>query len=233
MFDRALVMAEEAEPRQRGWVMCDFGGLCSDLGQVDKSIWLVEQALSIAEELGDKELQGNAQWNLAKFYTAMGQYWKAVTLCQKARHSYEALADLGMLMRLCGEIGECLAYLGEYEEGIKSHKECWARSKQLGDTSYPAHSALNIGVTLWKQVLAGRLAESDSADGVVQMQKKSDEVHQWLATALDQNVVNRLYVTMDTNLNLSYVVFFMSQEAEALKHLQVYLECCAQHTRDM
>jgi tetratricopeptide (TPR) repeat protein len=249
LYDRALVVAEEAGDRQAlGRVLGNFGCLHRQLGQHASAIGLLEQGLAIAGGLGDREGQGDSWHNLALCSQAMGHYEKAITLHEQSVVMFEVLGDLDNQMFACKGLGESLTLLSHpnFAQAIEQHTNYWALSRQLGDVQHQAQAALNMGVTLWTQGLAERqaaVAAAASADSGspmhsdLQMQKKGAErlvqAQQWLATALDRNIAAPIItIELDTTLNLSCLAFFMSQKAEALKHLHAHLDLCVKHARD-
>jgi tetratricopeptide (TPR) repeat protein len=230
-------IAEEVGDRVGLGKACGNLGSCyGSLGQYAKAIELHEQDRSFAEEVGDRAGQGGACSNLGNCYSSLGQYAKAIELHEQDRAIGEEVGDRAGQRLACGSLGNCYSWLGQYAKAIKHYKKCWDLSEQVGNASHQARAALTLGVALWTQGLAEHQATS-AADGGLQMQKqiaeRIEEARQWLKTALDRNTVLPVIATeLDATLNLSYLAFLTSQEAEALKYLHAHLDLCVKHARD-
>ena len=56
---------------------------CDDLGDFRKAIGFFQQGLAIAKEVGDKESEGSAYWNLGIAYSSLYDFPKAIEFYQK------------------------------------------------------------------------------------------------------------------------------------------------------
>jgi tetratricopeptide (TPR) repeat protein len=115
------------------------------MGQHDRSIACLKEALKISPHIGNKHIEGRALMNLGKAHLETGQTEKAIAYHGHALH---ILRDIGYRR----EQGDTLCSIGWAYESLgdsRQAKECYEQSldimREIGDRRGEANSLLSLG----------------------------------------------------------------------------------------
>ena len=86
------------------------------LGENQKAIEYLEQALQIAREMGDRQNEGIHLGNLGNAYTNLGEYRKAIKYHEQALQIAREIGDRKVEGSNLGNLGSAYANLGEYQK---------------------------------------------------------------------------------------------------------------------
>ncbi|HLO16813.1 MAG TPA: tetratricopeptide repeat protein, partial [Anaerolineales bacterium] len=102
-------------------------------GETRKAINLIEQALVIARELGNRGSEGTCLGNLGNAYAALGDARKAIDEYQKALSIAREIGDHRGEMNRLGNIADAHYQLGEIEEAINHCEQAIRISREIQD----------------------------------------------------------------------------------------------------
>jgi class 3 adenylate cyclase/tetratricopeptide (TPR) repeat protein len=134
----------------------------TELGHSAEAYAAAERAVAVADEVGDRDLQGLANHTLGAMARAAGDYRRAAAclrrcLADEPEHVTGAFglpAAVSVLTR--GQLAWTLAELGEFADAVAYAEEA-IRLAQAGNVYGKAHAHLGLGGTLFRQ---GRLGEA-------------------------------------------------------------------------
>jgi tetratricopeptide (TPR) repeat protein len=116
------------------------------LGDYPRAIELYQQALTIAREIGDRQVEATALGNLGNSYGDLSQTERAIELYQQALAIDGEIGDrLGEATDLC-RLGICYAALGQTHQAIELHEQALAIAQGLGDRQGEATYLANLGL---------------------------------------------------------------------------------------
>ena len=135
-----------SDPRQKGSHLRKLGSAYAALGQVERAIDFLEQALAIARETGNHMSQAAIQGNLGLAYRDLGQVERAIDQYQQALTIAREIGDYS------GE-GYCLSYLGsayrdlgQIERAIDQYQQALTIAREIGDRKLAAPILSNLGL---------------------------------------------------------------------------------------
>jgi len=128
------------------------------LGQVEKSIELGKQALTIWQEIGDRRAEGTALGNLGNAYRALGQVERAIEYYEQALAIAREIGDRRGEGNGLGNLGNAYRDLGQVERAIEYHWQGLAISREIGDRRGEGFHAWNLGL-LYKENDPARAVE--------------------------------------------------------------------------
>ncbi len=103
------------------------------LARYKKSAAYLEQALTIAREVGDLRGQGRHLANLGLCNSNLGHYKRAVAYLEQALTIAREVGDLSSQARHLGHLGNRYLELGKLSLAITQHEEALAITRQIGD----------------------------------------------------------------------------------------------------
>jgi tetratricopeptide (TPR) repeat protein len=115
------------------------------LGEYRQAIDLYAQALAVARDIGDRQLEGSALVNLGDCHADLGEYRRAFDLHTQAlavaRDTSERQLEGSALVNL----GNCHACLGEYQQALGLHTQALAIARDIGDRRGEGTVLVNLG----------------------------------------------------------------------------------------
>jgi len=129
-------------------------------GEYDRAIHLLEEALIIAEDLGNRRALGDAYNNLGTIYRTQGRFEQAINAFSNKLEISRELGDKsGIGIAYCN-LGNVYENKGEYEKAINFHNDYLKISEELGNKHGIGQAAHNLGVAYWKKGEYGRAIKS-------------------------------------------------------------------------
>ncbi len=112
----------------------DAAGYLMDLrlGAREQIRWL-EQAVSAAQKLGDKKVEGSRIGAMAIVYRNSGQTTKAIEFFEQALNIADEMQDEQNKAAHLGNLGLAFADLGEFQKAIEYYLQAMAIDRKLGD----------------------------------------------------------------------------------------------------
>ena len=154
------------DPRTSAGSKNSLGGNYRLLGQFTRAIDLLEQALAIARETGDREGEAVHLGNLANSYGDLGQIGRSIELYEQALaidretgdREGEAI-DLGNLANSYGDLGQIPRAIDLYEQALAIARETGNRQGEASDLGNLGIRYAELGQTaraigLYEQALA-------------------------------------------------------------------------------
>ena len=112
-FKETLLSELSKDDEISGYLLNSLGILCNQIGLYKKAIEYHEKALVIAQEIGDRQGEGNALGNLGLAYSNLGQVRKAIEYHEQALEIAKEIgdgwgegADLGNLGIVYSNLGQ-------------------------------------------------------------------------------------------------------------------------------
>jgi len=121
--------------------MCYFG-----LGNARKAAGYHEQALEIAREIGDWEVEGVALGNLGLVYAHLGEVRKAINYQDRALKIAREMSDRQREGNASANLGNAYIRLGEIREAIKCHKKALEIAREVGDRRQEGAVLASLGI---------------------------------------------------------------------------------------
>jgi class 3 adenylate cyclase/tetratricopeptide (TPR) repeat protein len=130
---RAAPLAERlADPRRQGQVLYWTGRTYYVLGRVPKGIEYAEQALAIADALGDEAFGAMPLNLLARCYFVVSDFKKAGPILERSGKQLEYLGNRIEAAPMYGGLGWSLAMLGEFERALEMAEHALALAHDAG-----------------------------------------------------------------------------------------------------
>lgn len=92
----------------------------------------LQEALSLAQAVGDAHLSTNIQCNLALAHSALGDLDAALTIYNEQRHVFRERSHRFNELLILGNMGEVYRYLKRYDEAMQLYIEAVAIGEELG-----------------------------------------------------------------------------------------------------
>ena len=154
---KALEKAGPIRSESRARALVGAGGLAIWQDDFTKAASLLNEALSLSRELGDKRDEASALNYLANVADDIGNFLDARRMHEESLALFRALHDKWGEASVLNNLGVGARYQGNYEEAIEFQKESLRLFTELGDKRRIAHSLINLGS------LHERRGEYDSA----------------------------------------------------------------------
>ncbi|CAG0934468.1 hypothetical protein PLCT1_02747 [Planctomycetaceae bacterium] len=140
----------EGEPGQRllSRALGMLGVLLSHLGEVDQARALFEEALSVAQAVGDKRIEGAALRNLSTFLAGGGEMQRAIELARRCQAAVQQAGDLVTENIVLGNIATMLFEIGKMDESEPLMLESIRRLESAKDLRYLLQMRSNLGALL-------------------------------------------------------------------------------------
>jgi tetratricopeptide (TPR) repeat protein len=131
--------------RSEGVNLGNLGNAYHDLGQVERAIEYLEQALAIARDIGDRSLEGNQLGNLGNAYKDMGQVKRAIEYLEQALAIAREIGDRSSEGNQLGNLGIAYHALGQVERTIEHLEQALAIARDIGDRGNEGICLGNLG----------------------------------------------------------------------------------------
>jgi tetratricopeptide (TPR) repeat protein len=109
-------------------------GICYRLlGEFAKAIEVLEQALAISRETGDRQGEGTDLGSLGNCYYELGQITRAIDLYEQALPIAREAGDRQGEAAYLGSLGNCHANLGQVSQAIDLYEQALPIARETGD----------------------------------------------------------------------------------------------------
>ena len=163
-YRRIIDMVDRLDPNDAATRYKTLIEIYTELGETlylvggwDEALPIYQQALSLAEDLGDRHSQAHFQDQIGYLLVRQGIYQEASFWIEQARGNYEALNDRAGLASIYKSQGMQASALGHYEQGIALYQRSLTLQRELGDQQKIAGLLNNIAIDVQNQ---GDLAEA-------------------------------------------------------------------------
>lgn len=152
-LDKALKVSRRIESktiqmRYRSRYLNMMGLLEYYVGENDKSIKLLNQAIAVRRQLNDREGTANSLNNLGVMLRELSRYEESIKCYGEAGVIYIEMKDDGGLADVYGNLGIILGDIYRYEEAIQYHQRAAAMHEKAGNKKELAGDIGNIGIEL-------------------------------------------------------------------------------------
>ncbi|MFN8454790.1 MAG: tetratricopeptide repeat protein, partial [Anaerolineae bacterium] len=141
-----LLSREELVP-----VMLKLGDVLQLVGQWSEAGALYRQALTLAEELGDRSAQAWCQAATGELLRKQGIYSEAILWFVQARAAFEELGDKAGVAQVLHYSGTLAGQQGDFQASDILYQESLAIRRELGDQANIASLLNNLGVNAYEQ----------------------------------------------------------------------------------
>jgi CHAT domain-containing protein/uncharacterized protein HemY len=104
-----------------------------NLGQYQPALNVLQQALAIAHDIQDREMEGHVLGNLGNTYMNLGQFQQGFELHQASLRIAQELDDPLLESRALGNVGQAYALLGEVQQAIEISERRLEIARNLKD----------------------------------------------------------------------------------------------------
>lgn len=123
-----------------------LGNACRTLGQVEKAIGYYEEALAIADEMGDLPNKGNCLSGLGIAYCNLGEIEKGIEYLEKGLVIVREIGDRQGEGNRLGNLGNAYRILGQVEKAIEYYEEALTIACEIGDRRGEGTRLGNLGI---------------------------------------------------------------------------------------
>jgi predicted ATPase/DNA-binding CsgD family transcriptional regulator/DNA-binding XRE family transcriptional regulator len=134
-LDWALARTADEPTRWRGRALAGLGWLVWSQGETDRAEPLAETALSIAREIGDRELAASAVHLLGVVARVRGQWDRAESLMEEALVLWRAVGSRTNESMALGNLGAIALGRGDIETGVRWAEEALTLCQSAGDSA--------------------------------------------------------------------------------------------------
>jgi tetratricopeptide (TPR) repeat protein len=120
-------------PRQRAVLLVELGRIYQSLGQVDKALTSLGEALDIQRDMDDRRSQAITTGDIARIKVSKGEVEAALRLHEERLRVFEALGDQRSRAVTLGDIARIKVDKGEVEAALKLHEEQLRINRSLED----------------------------------------------------------------------------------------------------
>jgi tetratricopeptide (TPR) repeat protein len=124
-------------------------GTChASMGEYQQAIDLYTQALTVARDVGDRQVEGASLGNLGLCRYRLGEYQQAIDLYTQALTVARDVGDRSLEGHQLGYLGLCHFDLGEYQQAIDLYTQTLTIARAIGDR-YSEANGLNYLGRAW------------------------------------------------------------------------------------
>ena len=146
-YEEAIEMAAPPSPA-RARVLSGYGQLLMLVDRWDESCRLCEEALAIARDSGDRQVEGHALCTLGLDYSALGRSEDGPAALEEAHRIGVEIGNYDDVGRANVNLANALLYTGQAQRGAKVVEEGLVEAQRLGIASsygcYLAHTGVQI-----------------------------------------------------------------------------------------
>jgi tetratricopeptide (TPR) repeat protein len=145
---RALVDLHErihgqiSDPSLNAGHLSNLGSSYNILGDYGRAIDLYTQALTIAQETGNRDWEGAALNGLGNCYSSLGDYRQAINLHTQALTISREIGNRDWEGTALGNLGGCYYRLAGYRQAIDLYSQVLAIAQEIGDRN---HESIVLG----------------------------------------------------------------------------------------
>jgi class 3 adenylate cyclase/tetratricopeptide (TPR) repeat protein len=142
-YEKALPLVPEAE---KVAVLLKLGEALQPVGRWPEAESVLEEALTLARQLGDVHGRASCQLALADLLRKQGQYEDASARLMRARLNFEELGDEAGVGQVLHSAGTLVAQRGDYERARTLYEESLEIRRRLGDEPAIGSLLSNMGI---------------------------------------------------------------------------------------
>jgi DNA-binding CsgD family transcriptional regulator len=146
-YEDAMAMSEPPSPA-RARVLSGYGQLLMLTDRWEESCRLCEEALRLAREAGDRQVEGHAQCTLGLDYAALGRSADGVAALEEAHRIAVEIGNYDDVGRANVNLANALLYTGQAERAAVVLRDGLAEAQRLGIASsygcYLAHTGVQV-----------------------------------------------------------------------------------------
>jgi CHAT domain-containing protein/Flp pilus assembly protein TadD len=147
LFQASQVLAQTPELRKAEAVRLSEQGIEQfQSNQFDAAFQSWHQALTISQEIKDRNLQGIVLSNLGRAYYLQGKYAKAIEYLQQQLAIAQEIKDLQTEAKTLAYLGLASLYLSDYAKGIDYLQQQLANARSLNDRQAQGAALGNLGI---------------------------------------------------------------------------------------
>ena len=141
----ARIHGRITDPAANAVHMANFGLCCHRLGDYHQAIDLHTQALTIARDMGDRQLEAAELAGLGNCHFRVGDYQQAIDLYSEALAIARDIGARESEAIALGGLGKCDASLGDYQQAIDLHTQALTIARDIGDHQREGNQLGNLG----------------------------------------------------------------------------------------
>jgi tetratricopeptide (TPR) repeat protein len=126
--------------------MGNLGLAYSELGNFSLATDYFEQAMKLAEQIGDRQHQGAWLGNLGNVLARLGEHQKAIEYHQRHLDIAREIKDARGEGHALANLGVSVAFLGDSDKALQYYKRCLQLAVHRGDHRDQSQALLNIGL---------------------------------------------------------------------------------------
>ena len=119
------------------------------LGEFEKAIEFYQQALSIAKDVENKDLEGKAYMNLGNAFYSLCDFKAAIKFHQQALSISKEVGNIYLEGSVYGNLACAYNSLGDFKTAIKCHQQALGISKEVGDKDSEGRVNTNLGCAFY------------------------------------------------------------------------------------
>jgi len=131
--------------QRRATLLGELGIAYLAMGEARPAIAILEEALLIAREIGDRRGEGNALGNLGNAYAALGDARKAIEYYEQYLAIAREIGDRRGEGNALGNLGSAHAALGDARKAIEYYEQQKAIVREIGDRQGECAALGNLG----------------------------------------------------------------------------------------
>jgi CHAT domain-containing protein/Tfp pilus assembly protein PilF len=199
----------------------NLGVAYESLGQYERSINYYEQALSIAQEIGDRNMEGSTLGNLGITYDSLGQYATAIDYYEQVLAIAQKIGDRQGEGNHLGNLGLVYSSLGQYATAIEHHEQALSIAREIGDRRGEGNHLGNLGIAYES---LGQYTEAldyyEQSIAVRETLREEIKVEEWKSSFAAENIgPYRDVIKVLLKLDRSAEAFHYAQRAKARSFL--------------
>lgn len=132
-------------PALVGRLQATIGGAYIHLGQIERAIDYLTQALAISREMGNVRDEGNYLGNLGVAYVHLGQFKRAIKYHKQALAISREIGERHSQGSRLANLGNAYARLGNIQEAVDHYLQALAISREFGDRHCEGAVLGNLG----------------------------------------------------------------------------------------
>ena len=132
-------------------VLIDYASSAFRVSRLDESLDLFRQALEVAQQEGDREMEARSLVRIALIYRTWGDLPTARQYLEKAKEIFAEIKDESGLGSSLSNLGIILSDMGLLEDAIKNHTEALGIYNRLNHPIGKADNLNNLGLIFKEQ----------------------------------------------------------------------------------
>jgi tetratricopeptide (TPR) repeat protein len=141
-----------------------LGYIYHALGQYERAIQFHEQALVMARQIGQRQVEGSILGNLGREHRALGQYERAMQLYEESLAIARETGDRQREASQLGRLGWAYRILGQIERAIELYEEALTVAREIGNRQQEGYHLGCLGIAY---------ADLGQADQAIELQEQA------------------------------------------------------------